>query len=106
MEIKNTVDKNRGSDLLKLLDSINEIGILVNKSHAVLDDLNIFLEKDPDCYSESDFSALLVGGYEKAQLKGAICTDYICQAAQKLQELYNGYYLKYEMAKGIQNEKD
>lgn len=105
MEIKNTVIQKDMQDLLADIEQIDDIGELINKAHLVICDLiNEYLGKNPDSFSESDFSSLIVYGYNKAQTRANICLDYICQAAKKLQELSNGtLFLKEELAK--ENER-
>ncbi len=88
MEIKNTVIQKDMQDLLKDIVAIDDIGEIINKVHLILEDIiNDYLGQDPECFKESDFRALLAYGYTKAQRRAHICIDYVCQAAEKLQEL-------------------
>lgn len=105
MEIKNTVIQKDMQDLLADIEQIDDIGELINKAHLMLEDLtNDYLGKNPECFKESDFRALLAHGYTKAQRRVHICIDYVCQAAKKLQELSSGaLFLQEELAK--ENER-
>ena len=105
MEIKNTVIQKDMRDLLEDIEQIDNIGEIINKAHLLLEDLtNEYLGKDPECFEQSEFRALIAYGYTRAQRRAHICMDYICQAAQKLQELSNvALFLQEELAK--ENEK-
>ena len=83
----NGVQKNM-QDLLEDVVAIDDIGEIINKAHLVLEDLtNEYLGKDPEHFEQSEFRALIAHGYTRAQRRAHICIDYICQAAEKLQEL-------------------
>lgn len=84
-------------DLLSDLEQVDDIGELINKAHLMLEDLtNEYLGKSPECFKESDFRALLAHGYTKAQRRAHICIDYICQAAEKLQDLSKTTFFMHE----------
>lgn len=88
MEIKNTVIQKDMQDLLEDIVAIDDIGEIINKAHLMLEDLtNEYLGKDPEHFEQSEFRALIAHGYTRAQRRAHICIDYICQAAEKLQEL-------------------
>lgn len=100
MEIKSTVIQKDKQDLLEDLEQIDDIGELINKAHLMLEDLtNEYLGKCPECFNESDFRALLAHGYTKAQRRAHICIDYICQAAEKLQDLSKTTFFLHEELK-------
>ena len=94
MEIKNATIQMEISDILDEIEQVDDIGEVINKIHLMICDLfDGYLGTDPKLYSKSDFSALLVSGYERAQRRAGICLDYVYLAAKKLQDLSEGYHL-------------
>ncbi len=91
MENKRTTTQKDIEELVRNADAIDEICTLICKAQTMMGTLTDYLGKNPDCFSKKDFSALLVSGYNGAQIKADICLDYICTASSKIQELYNEY---------------
>ncbi len=107
MEIKNTVIQKDMQDLLGDIEQIDDIGELINKAHLMLEDLtNEYLGKDPERFEQNEFRALIAHGYTRAQRRAHICIDYICQAAEKLQELSRtNIFLQEELKKEGQKKE-
>ncbi len=107
MEIKNTVIQKDMQDLLGDIEQIDDIGELINKAHLMLEDLtNEYLGKDPEQFEQNEFRALIAHGYTRAQRRAHICIDYICQAAEKLQELSRtNIFLQEELKKEGQKKE-